>query len=426
VTGVEEDAMARRLCIVVGVLLQIITVGTGLAQRPEPAGKGEPVAAGPAEPVSGTIQVPGGSLFYEVMGQGDWLVLVHDGMLHRETWDAQFAHFARYFKVVRYDRRGFGRSSIPSAPFSNLDDLYALFSQLQIDRACLAGMSAGGGLSIDFTLAHPEKVEALVLVGAVVSGLGYTAHMGNRGGHLTREILSDPVRFRQYWYEEDPYEVAPQNTAARAKVKALIEANPQNMDDTAGRLAQRPPRPALGALGEIKVPTLILVGEHDIPDVHAHAGAIEAGIRGSRRVIIPGAGHLIPLEHPDLFNAEVLRFLLARDLPAALEASNLEDVRRILRRVREQDPQVIFPQLEAAVNLRAYQLLQGGRTDDALALFQIVVEFFPDSWNAYDSLGEAYAVKGQTESAVQAYKKSLELNPANDNGREALKRLEGP
>jgi tetratricopeptide (TPR) repeat protein len=85
-----------------------------------------------------------------------------------------------------------------------------------------------------------------------------------------------------------------------------------------------------------------------------------------------------------------------------------------------------FPPLEATVNLRAYQLLQGGRTDDALALFQVAVEFFPNSWNAYDSLGEAYAAKGQTESAVRAYKKSMELNPANDNGREALKRLEGP
>jgi pimeloyl-ACP methyl ester carboxylesterase len=411
--------------VVFGVLLMIATARPGLSQPPEPAAKGEPAAAASAVPVSGTIQVPGGLLFYEVMGQGDWLVLIHDGMLHRETWDAQLAPFGRYFKVVRYDRRGYGRSPAPTAPFSDLDDLYALFTQLQIDKACLVGMSAGGGLSIDFTLAHPEKVDALVLVGAVVSGYGYSMHMATRGGHLTREILSDPVRNRQYWCAEDPYVVAPQNTAARERVKALLEANPQNLDNTAGAQAQPPPRPALGFLGEITAPTLILVGEQDIPDVHAHAGAIQAGIHGSRRVIISGAGHLIPLEQPEAFNAEVLSFLQARGLEAALDAGKTEDIQRILRRIREQDP-APSPRLEATVNLRAYRFLQDGHTDDALALFRIAVEIFPDSWNAYDSLGEGYAAKGQKELAVKAYKKSLELNPANDNGREALKRLEGP
>jgi pimeloyl-ACP methyl ester carboxylesterase len=66
---------------------------------------------------------------------------------------------------------------------------------------------------------------------------------------------------------------------------------------------------ALRYLPEIKVSTLILVGEYDIPDVHAHAGVINAGINGSGRLIIPGAGHLIPIEQPKLFNAAVLDFL---------------------------------------------------------------------------------------------------------------------
>jgi len=410
--------MSVRCGLAVGMLLLVTALGTGLARQPEPGAMGGDAA-------SGTVQVPGGSLFYEVMGQGDWLVLIHDGMLHREVWEAQFVPFARHFKVVRYDRRGYGRSSIPGAPYSDLDDLYALFTQLQIDKACLAGMSAGGALTLDFALAHPEKVEALVLVGAVVSGMGYTNHMATRGGHLTREILSDPARARRYWCGEDPYEVAPQNAAAWEVVRALIAANPQDLDGVGRNQARPPPRPALKFLGEIKVPTLILVGEHDIPDVHAHAGAIEAGITGSRRVIISGAGHLIPLEQPEAFNAEVLKFLQTRDLPAALDAGGADDVLRILRRIRGEDAQLL-PPLEATVNLRAYQLLQGGRPDDALALFQVNVEIFPNSWNAYDSLGEAYVAKGQTEFAVRAYEKSLELNPANDNGRNALKRLQGP
>jgi 3-oxoadipate enol-lactonase len=410
--------------LLTGVLLLTAAAGAALAQPPEPIAKGEPAAAASAEPVSGTIQVPGGTLFYEMMGQGDWLVLVHDGMIHREVWDGQFARFARDYKVVRYDRRGYGRSPAPTEPYSDLDDLYALFTQLQIDKASLAGMSAGGGLTIDFTLAHPEKVEALVLVGAVVSGFGYTSHMYDRGGHLTREILADSVRFRQYWCGDDPYEVAPENTAARARVKALLEANPQNFDNARG-LAQPPPRPALAFLGEIKVPTLILVGEHDIPDVQAHAGAIAAGIPGSRREIISGAGHLIPLEQPEAFNDVVLQFLQSRELPAALDAGQADRIGRVLRRMREQNSELL-PTAEARVNQRAYELLQAGRKDDALSLFKLNVEVFPSSWNAYDSLGEAYAAQGQKALAVQAYKKSLELNPKNENGRGALKRLEGP
>jgi len=64
-------------------------------------------------------------------------------------------------------------------------------------------------------------------------------------------------------------------------------------------------------LGEIAVPTLIVVGEHDIPDVHAHAGALEAGILGGRRVVLAGSGHLPQLEVPDAFNELVLEFLSA-------------------------------------------------------------------------------------------------------------------
>jgi pimeloyl-ACP methyl ester carboxylesterase len=73
---------------------------------------------------------------------------------------------------------------------------------------------------------------------------------------------------------------------------------------------ERPPEePALGRLGQIAVPTLIVVGEQDIPDVHAHSGALEAGIRGATRVVLPGSGHLPHLEVSDAFNRIVLEFL---------------------------------------------------------------------------------------------------------------------
>ena len=87
---------------------------------------------------------------------------------------------------------------------------------------------------------------------------------------------------------------------------ARFSANPQDMTHSD---YARPTQPALHRLKEIRVPTLILVGDADIPDVHAHAGAIEAGIAGSKRVVITDAGHLMYLEKPEEFSRAVITFI---------------------------------------------------------------------------------------------------------------------
>jgi pimeloyl-ACP methyl ester carboxylesterase len=166
-------------------------------------------------------------------------------------------------------------------------------------------MSSGGGLAINFALTYPEKVKGLVLVGAVVSGFGYTSHMTTRGGHMNPAEMSDPAKLIKYFIMDDPYEIYSGNIKAKEKVMTLLPLF--GRDNT---IPTRPPaKIAVKCLSEIKVPTLILVGEYDIPDVHAHAGAINAGIENSRREIIPKSGHLIPIEQPGLFNESVTGFL---------------------------------------------------------------------------------------------------------------------
>ena len=85
-------------------------------------------------------------------------------------WDPQIEAFASRFKVVRYDLRGFGKSSMPEESFALRDDLLAVLKHLGIGKAALVGCSMGGATAIDFTLEHPEMVTALVPVGAGVSG----------------------------------------------------------------------------------------------------------------------------------------------------------------------------------------------------------------------------------------------------------------
>jgi 3-oxoadipate enol-lactonase len=182
--------------------------------------------------------------------------------------------------------------------------------------ATIVGCSAGGLMALQFALERPERVIALVLAGPIVSGLPLSDHFRARGGRGV-PLENAPVDQRiEYYTSKDPWLIAPENTAARAKVRALLRANPQNLQ-VDWELVRWPEQPALDQLGKIAVPTLLLVGEADIPDVHAHAGAIEAGIEGAKRVVLAHAGHLAHLEVPEAFNAELLAFLRGVKQPPA-------------------------------------------------------------------------------------------------------------
>lgn len=255
---------------------------------------------------SGYINLGNDKIFYETAGEGDVLVFLHDGLVHREIWDEQFSFFSKKYKVVRYDRRSYGKSSAASGAYSNLEDLDSLFTHLNVDKACLLAMSSGGALAIDFALQYPEKVRSLVLVGAVVGGFPYTQHFYSRGGHLPADLKTFEDRIL-YYAAKDPYEIFRENKDAEKKVVGFVKSFPRKEHGSAARAPT--PKPAYKRLDEIRVPTLILVGEFDIPDVHAHAGVIQAGIANSKRDIIPKSGHLIPIEQPERFNDAVEKFL---------------------------------------------------------------------------------------------------------------------
>ena len=124
--------------------------------------------------MAGFVEVEGGRLGYEVDGAGEPIVFVHGFGLDGRMWDGEAAHFSRDYAVVRYDVRGFGRSSPPTGPFAHVEAIFAaLVSHLGFARAHLCGLSMGGGIAIDFALAHPARVHALVLVDSVVGGFPF-------------------------------------------------------------------------------------------------------------------------------------------------------------------------------------------------------------------------------------------------------------
>lgn len=257
----------------------------------------------------GSLARGAGSLYWEVAGEGPALLLLHDGLNHSGVWDAAFAAFARDHRVVRFDRRGYGRSDPPVLPHSPVEDVAAVLDAAGIERATLAGASAGGGLTLAFALEHPERVEALVLVGAVIPGYGYSEHFTARGFRNMAPLLDgEPGKSLRNWIE-DPWILAPGNKEGRKRLRRLLEPWFER------HVAQRPdlerlPEPDLmSRLPEIEAPTLVLVGEADIPDVHAQAGALETLLPDARRAVVPEAGHLLFFERPDAFERLVREFL---------------------------------------------------------------------------------------------------------------------
>lgn len=262
------------------------------------------------------LPVDGGdTVFCEVTGHGPPVVLTHDGILHRETWDAQFESLSRSFRVVRWDRRGYGRSDEPHGAYDSAGDLARVVASFTDPPAILVGCSFGALLSLQCALDRPDLVAALVLVGPIVSGLGFTEHFSSRGGRRAYGDLTVAEEI-EYWCSADPWLTAAANTSTRDRLRALLTANPGNLRPK-GHLERASESPALARLGQISVPTLIIAGEHDIADVHAHCGAIQAGVPGARRLVLPDSGHLPHFEVPAEFNAAVLGFLATQQRNAS-------------------------------------------------------------------------------------------------------------
>ena len=114
--------------------------------------------------------INGAHIFYETAGVGYPLVLVHAGIADSRMWDSQFNVLAEQYHVIRYDMRGYGKTAMVAGEYAHRDDLHGLLNALNIERAILVACSMGGRTAIDFTLEHPERVRALVLVGADLSG----------------------------------------------------------------------------------------------------------------------------------------------------------------------------------------------------------------------------------------------------------------
>jgi 3-oxoadipate enol-lactonase len=261
---------------------------------------------------SGTADVNGARLYYEVAGEGYPLVLIHAEIADSRMWDVQFRTFAQDYFVVRYDMRGYGRSKIVRGDFSYYEDLAGIMDSLNIESASLIGASLGGATAIDFALAHPDRVDALVTAAASVSGHAWSNLALQKWGAID-EALEEDRKDRalelelRMWVDGPTRRPDQVDAAVREKVREML-APTYDLPPGIAREVRLDP-PAAGRLAEISAPTLALVGDSDMPDMMTIADNIEAQVKGARKVVISGAAHMINMERPRKFNQAVRQFL---------------------------------------------------------------------------------------------------------------------
>jgi pimeloyl-ACP methyl ester carboxylesterase len=262
---------------------------------------------------AGQIEVLGGRLFYESAGEGEAVVLIHPGLWDSRTWDPQMAPLIEAgYRVIRYDLRGYGRSSRPeAAPYSHVRDLAALLDALGVTRTALVGCSLGGTVAIDFTLEHPERVWALVPVASGLNGFEALDEEEDwweqRAGPIEAAIEAGDLERAEDLRLEIWAPLGVEDEAG-AKIRQIAFDNLHEITMDESSLEELDP-PAARRLGEIDVPTLVMIAEHDPPFGHRIGDLIARGILGARKITIEGADHVVNLRRPEAFDRELLPFL---------------------------------------------------------------------------------------------------------------------
>jgi pimeloyl-ACP methyl ester carboxylesterase len=263
---------------------------------------------------SGFAAINGAQIYYEVAGAGHPLVMVHAGIADRRMWDQQFQFFAEQYKVVRYDQRGYGKTVMVAGPFSFRQDLYGLLKFLDIPSAYLMGCSIGGQAIIDFALEHPDMVDALIPVGAGLSGFEFKEE-----GEPPRIFASMDAAYEagdkartaelglQIWVSGAGRTLDQVDPAIVELVREMFLIGLATPDDLGTHQPLDPP--AANRLGEIKAPTLVVIGDRDTQVLLAIAERLVQNIAGAQKFVMPNTAHVPNMEQPAAFNARVLEFL---------------------------------------------------------------------------------------------------------------------
>jgi pimeloyl-ACP methyl ester carboxylesterase len=262
------------------------------------------------------IDVPGGRLFVVDEGDGPPVVLLHAGIVDLRAWDAFVPHLlAAGYRAIRYDARAWGRSTTDDVDYSNRADVVAVIDALGIGRAALVGNSRGGQIAFDTAIEFPDRVVAVVGVGAGLGGFE---------GHLSPDemaLLDEMERLEEVGSDIDAIVAVnvrawvdgPSAAAGRAPswIADQVRAT-STLLSAPGHVFGRPivlePR-AAERLGELRCPVLAIAGALDVSDVAETAEHLATHAPTARAGIPPDAAHLVGVEPPAELAALIAGFL---------------------------------------------------------------------------------------------------------------------
>jgi len=243
----------------------------------------------------------GVNLYYEVHGdKGPVILLTHGYSATSQMWQGQIAPLSKKHKLVIWDMRGHGQSDYPAdqkeySEEKTVADMAALLDAVGAKKAVVGGLSLGGYMSLAFNATHPDRVQALLIID---TGPGYKKDDARDGWNAN--AIKTAERYEREGLGQLSGASAERRTAQHRDATGLARAG-------RGMLTQKNAR-VINSLPDIKVPSIVIVGEKDTPFLAA-SDYMAAKIPGADKAIIPNAGHAANIDNPAAFNAALDTFL---------------------------------------------------------------------------------------------------------------------
>ena len=255
------------------------------------------------------VELTDSRIYYDDVGRGDVVLLLHGLGLDLRMWDAQVPVLAERYRVVRLDLHGFGKSSRVTGPYSHSEIIGELLGYLEIERAHVVGLSYGGQLAAEFVQAYPRRARSLVLVDTDISGLPLK-RLGPSLAKIFDAGKTDVEAAKRLWLSHEIFAAAREQPSVLARLEQMIgDYSGWIFANVGARFERKPKPPTAEVLQDLRLPALVVVGEHDLPDFQDMADEVVRRLPGARKVVLEGAGHLCNMEDPASFNRVLLEFL---------------------------------------------------------------------------------------------------------------------
>lgn len=263
------------------------------------------------------IEVRGARLRVRTAGKGPAVLLIHGWTLDLDMWTPQFATLANRFRLIAFDRRGYGLSTGAPGIEHDLADIEQLLTELSLEQIAIVGMSQGARVALRWAMRFPHRTTCLVLDGPPRDLLA----IGRSDGEITYTAYRELVRnegieaFRRQWLEHPLMRLHTHDVRARTLLREMVNRYPGHdlLADDTERLS------SVGDLSQLDPPVLIINGEHD-SDARISAGTdLARALPDVRLAVIPAAGHLANLDNPGAYNAALGEFLSSEYAPCQAE-----------------------------------------------------------------------------------------------------------